>query len=191
MAVLVLPGPAVAGLVGRVLSTRRSGVVPFIIGCIAGALFWFLLASVGLAAIAGRFIVFVSAIKYAGALYLLYLAYKFWTSVPKLVFSEEHNLSCGPWRSFLAGGMLNLGNPKSAVFFAALLPNIVNPALLSIGSILALGAIVVLVASMVLGAYAFLAMHTRDMFSSTRARRALNRFTACVLAGMATKILIR
>ena len=65
-------------------------------------------------------------IKYAGAAYLLYIAYKIWTApaVAKDVTAEER--AEHPARLLLGGLALTLGNPKTIVFYLALLPTILD-----------------------------------------------------------------
>ena len=78
LAVVALPGPGVTALVARILARGPQGAPAFIAGFVGGALTWFLVAVTGLAAIAASFATLFVAIRYAGAAYLLYLAWKFW-----------------------------------------------------------------------------------------------------------------
>ena len=74
------PGPAIAALVARSLSTGFRRSLPFLAGIVAGDLVWFTLTALGLSVLMQSFHGVFVAIKYAGCAYLLYLAYKAWTA---------------------------------------------------------------------------------------------------------------
>ena len=73
----------------RTLAQGTCGSPAFIAGSIVGALFWLTLAAAGLAALAGTFGVLFVAVRYAGAAYLLYLAWKLWTSPARPMGASE------------------------------------------------------------------------------------------------------
>ena len=73
------PGPGIAAIVARVLGRGLNGAVAFTAGLALGDVVWLTIAILGLAAIAHTFYGVFLAIKYAGVLYLLYLAYRLWT----------------------------------------------------------------------------------------------------------------
>ncbi len=79
-ALLILPGPAVTALTARVLARGPGGSSRYILGLVIGALVWFTAAAVGLTALAAAYAGLFVVIRYAGAAWLLYLAYKLWTA---------------------------------------------------------------------------------------------------------------
>src|SRR5580698_3115683 len=93
-AAVATPGPGVAALVARVLGQGLSGVAPFIAGYFVGNMIWLILATTGLAVIAKAFAGVFVAIKFAGAAYLLYLAWRMATAqaVPNPRQSEGDRL---------------------------------------------------------------------------------------------------
>jgi len=117
-AALVLPGPGVTALIARVLARGLHGASAFIAGFVVGSLVWFGIAATGLAVLAATFASVFVAIRYAGAAYLLYLAWKFWTAPPRPLDAVQASPD-GRWRLFLTGVAINLGNPKVIVFFLA------------------------------------------------------------------------
>ena len=167
LAVLVLPGPGVTSLVARVLARGPQGSPAFIAGFVAGALIWFAVAVTGLAALAASFAAVFVAIRYAGAAYLLYVAWKLWhaPAVPpdRTAATPERG-----WRLFLTGLAINLGNPKVIVFFLALIPSIVDMGRLTGTGIVELAALIVVIASTVLGIYAAAAARARSTSSPAR-----------------------
>ena len=190
LAVLVLPGPGVTALVARVLGRGTDGAPAFIAGFVVGALAWFTIAATGLTVLASSFATVFVAIRYAGAAYLLYLAWKLWTAPPRPLdlsqASREHR-----GRLFLTGVAINLGNPKVIVFFLALLPTVVDLATLTPLGFFELGLIVAVIASGVLTAYALAAARARRLFTSPRSIRLMNRGSGAVMAGAAVTIVAR
>src|SRR4029077_6828251 len=79
-AAVATPGPGVAALIARVLGQGLKGVAPFIAAFFVGARIWLPLAATGLAVIAKTFAGVFIAIKFAGAVYLLYLAWRMATA---------------------------------------------------------------------------------------------------------------
>ena len=79
-AAVATPGPGVAALIARVLGQGLKGVAPFIAGYFVGDMIWLTLAATGLAVIAKTFAGVFVAIKFAGAAYLLYLAWRMATA---------------------------------------------------------------------------------------------------------------
>ena len=81
------PGPGVAALVARVLGQGLEGVAPFIAGYFVADMVWLMLAATGLAVVAQTFAGVFVAIKFAGAAYLLYLAWRMATAPLALAYA--------------------------------------------------------------------------------------------------------
>ena len=100
IAVLV-PGPGVAAVVARALGGGFKGAFPMVLGILAGDLLYFVFAVFGLATIATWFAPVFVVVRWAGAAYLLFIAYKFWTARHG---SEQMKPKNDDWlRTFLAG----------------------------------------------------------------------------------------
>ena len=69
------PGPGVAAVIAQGLARGSAGAPAFIAGFLVGDLIWFVGAVLGLSALAQTALAAFTVVKYAGALYLLYLAY--------------------------------------------------------------------------------------------------------------------
>ncbi|MBU1306478.1 MAG: LysE family translocator, partial [Alphaproteobacteria bacterium] len=106
IAVLV-PGPGVAAVVARALGGGFKGAFPMVLGILAGDLVYFVFAVFGLAAIATWFGAVFVVVRWAGAAYLLYVAYKFWTARPGAEQMKPRNEDA--LKTFLAGFSLTLG----------------------------------------------------------------------------------
>lgn len=185
------PGPGVAAIVARALARGTQGAPAFIAGFLVGDLVWFTFAATGLAALAQTAYAVFVAVKYAGVAYLLYLAYKLWTSPPKVV--EESTVEQGnkPSQLFLGSLALTLANPKTMIFFLALLPTVVKLETLSVVGFLEIVGMICVVLPLVLGAYVLAAARARRFFRSPRAIRNLNRGTGVAMAGAAVAVATR
>jgi threonine/homoserine/homoserine lactone efflux protein len=119
------PGPSIAALVARVITRGFREVSPFLLAMWIGEAIWLACAIFGLAFIAETFHLAFIAIKYAGVIYLLYLAWKMWTA-PVAVHEGDIPEADSRWKLFLAGMAVTLGNPKIMMFYLALLPTIID-----------------------------------------------------------------
>jgi threonine/homoserine/homoserine lactone efflux protein len=185
------PGPGIAAIVARVLGRGPKGAVAFSAGVAIGDVVWLTFAVVGLAALAQTFHGVFVAIKYAGAAYLLYLAYRIWTAPVKLGEVEAETRGEHPLKLFLAGLAVTMGNPKVMVFYLALLPTLIDLARITVLGFLELVAVTLAVLAAVFGAYIVLAARARRLFTSPKAVRLINRGTGAVMAGAAAAIASR
>lgn len=185
------PGPVVTATVARVLGKGLSGMWAFIIGCVIGDLIWFVLAVAGLAVLAQTFHPFFLACRYLGAFYLLYIAYSFWTSPTQSIDTDVKVTGENPYRLFLIGISLPLGNPKAIVFFLALLPSLISLQQLTLTEAVHIGLLIIGIFSIVLIGYTFLAEYARQYFTSARAIRNLNHAASIAMVSAAVLILLR
>jgi threonine/homoserine/homoserine lactone efflux protein len=187
---VIVPGPGVAAVVARALGGGFWGAVPMVLGILVGDLIYLVFAIFGLAAIAAWFGPIFVVIRWAGALYLLYIAWSFWTAKPgREQVNARHE---GGWKTFLSGLALTLGNPKTIVFYLALLPTIIpldRP--MTVIGFTELVAIVSVVLLLIGFAYAALAAAAREFFKSSTAVRRLNRTAGAIMAGAAVLVVAR
>src|ERR1700728_3917680 len=104
------PRPGLAALVARVLGCGLKGVGPFIAGFAVGDLFWLAVAATGLAVVAHEFATLFVALKFAGAAYLLYVAWGLARTSPALDADASSLRMTTGWRAFLGALSLTLGN---------------------------------------------------------------------------------
>jgi threonine/homoserine/homoserine lactone efflux protein len=191
-AAVASPGPGVAAVFARVLSRGLRGAPAFIAGFLVGDLIWFALAATTLHALAQTFAFVFVVIRYAGAAYLLYLAWKLWTAPAEpadgaaAAARSEH-----PLRLFFGALSLTLGNPKVIFFFLALLPMVVDLDSLTASAALEIAVLIAVILSAVLGGYALLAAFGRRFITSPRAVRIVNRSSGTMMAGAAVAIATR
>jgi threonine/homoserine/homoserine lactone efflux protein len=181
------PGPSVAALVARVLTHGFREVLPFLAAMWLGEALWLACAVAGLAAVAHAFATVFLVLKFAGAAYLLILAWKMWFAP---LDGKQAHLPKGQsrWRMFLAGLTVALGNPKIMVFYVALLPTIIDLSRVGARAWLELTLTMLAVLMAVDFGWALLAVRARKLLTSHRAMKAANRASATVMAGAAAAI---
>ena len=184
------PGPSIAALVARVITRGFREVSPFLFAMWIGEAIWLSCAIFGLAFIAETFQWAFLAIKYAGVIYLLYLAWKMWTA-PVAVHEGDIPQAASHWKLFLAGMAVTLGNPKIMIFYLALLPTIIDLSAVSLVGWAELTITMLLVLVAVDIAWAMAASHARRLLRSARAVRIANRASASLMAGAAAAIATR
>jgi threonine/homoserine/homoserine lactone efflux protein len=188
---VLVPGPGVAAIVARALGGGFWSAIPMIVGILVGDLIYLCFALFGLAAIATWFGAVFVVVRWAGALYLLYIAWQFWTARPGA--EQLGPRAREPWvRTFLSGFALTMGNPKTIVFYLALLPTVVplDRPITPLG-FLELTVVVVVVLLAIGAAYAALAAWARGIFTSPRAIRRMNRTAGVIMASAAAFVVAR
>jgi threonine/homoserine/homoserine lactone efflux protein len=155
LALLAIPGPAVIYVVTRSLDQGRAAGIVSMLGVETGTFAYALAAAAGLTGVIAASATAFTVVRYAGAAYLLYLGAR------KLLEREEaHDVVVGSGRSrlFLRGMLVQLLNPKIAIFFVAFLPQFVHSSRGPIAlQILVLGTLFTLLAVLSDGAYVVLA----------------------------------
>lgn len=122
------PGPSI--LLGMVhalrFGTRRTLYTAA--GDISANMIQMLLVAAGLGIIVANSAVAFQAIKWAGVVVLIYMAYKMWRSAPVLPDAATPDRSSHPARLYASGFAVAFGNPKALVFFTAFFPQFIDPA---------------------------------------------------------------
>lgn len=184
------PGPGMSAVVARALGGGLRGALPMVAGLVIGDFVYISLAIFGLAALAQQFALTFTLIRYAGAIYLVYLAYRMWTSRPDPA-EMAARASERPLRTVLAGLTLTLGNPKTIVFYMALLPTLVPLETITLAGYFELAALGALIVGGVGIGYAVAAAGARRLFRSPKALSRLNRTAGAVMVGAAAAVVSR
>ncbi|MFE4503388.1 LysE family translocator [Rhodococcus sp. NPDC056743] len=183
----LVPGPDMAVVTQASLTGGRSSGFRVAVGIISGLLVWGLLTVLGLSALLAASAEAYTAVKLAGAAYLIYLgARALWGSrTSRMQQSLPRSQKAGTWKT---GFTTNLLNPKIAVFYTSLLPQLV-PAGWPTGPSLALLVLIHAAISIAwLSAYVVLLSRARSTFEKPKVRQALERITGTVLLGFGAKI---
>ena len=178
----VIPGPGVAALVGQSLGGSTRASMYFLFGLSLGDVTYLTIAVVGLAAIAQTWASALIIIKALGGLYLLYLAYRFWTS-EVTVSDVRSRRDRSSWTAFLAGYIITIGNPKTVIFYLALAPAVLDMTGVSALDWFYLAVITVGVLFVVMTPYIVLSLRARAMMTHPSSLKRLNRFAAGFIGG--------
>jgi threonine/homoserine/homoserine lactone efflux protein len=185
------PGPGVAAIVARGLAQGTKGAVPFILGFVAGDLIWLTFAVLGLSVVAKTFETLFLLIKYAGCVYLLFVAWKIWHA-PVLAQNVEAQVGLtAAWPSFLGSLTLTLGNPKVIIFFMSIMPLVVDMNAITPLVVMQLMGMAFFVLTPVMAAWLILADRARRLFTSEVALKRINKGTAGIMAGTAVAIAVK
>lgn len=184
IALLAIPGPSVLYIFTQsVIHGRRGGLVGML-GVQTGGLVHVVAASLGVSAVIASSATAFSLVKYAGAAYLV------WLGISRLRSDDSMaDHTARPARSlarvYRQGFVVNTLNPKTALFFLAVLPQFVDPAQGTVWlQSLVLGALFITIAVVSDGIWALAAGWVSSHLRSKPARRAERYGTAGVLIGL-------
>jgi threonine/homoserine/homoserine lactone efflux protein len=181
----VTPGPGVFYVVTRSVAQGRRFGLASVAGVALGNLGNAIGASLGLAALFAVSSAAFTVVKYAGALYLVYLGIQ----ALRATESGREPAAATPAplrRVFRDGVVVALLNPKTALFFAAFLPQFINTDTTPIVQSIALGSLFVIIAAATDSAYALAAGTIVPALGHARGVRALGRYlTGGALIGLA------
>jgi threonine/homoserine/homoserine lactone efflux protein len=179
----VTPGPGVLYIVTRSLVQGRSYGLVSVVAVALGNLGNAFAASVGLAAVFAASSLAFAAVKYAGALYLIYLGVQM-LRAPATEGSVAAPVSAPLSRVFRDGFVVALLNPKTTVFFAAFLPQFLSANASPMLQSLALGSLFVAIAAVTDSAYAVTASAVAPALRGSGARRLGRRLGGGVFIGL-------
>lgn len=126
LALLIVPGPAVMYIVARSVDQGRTAGIVSALGLMAGSFILVAAAAFGVAALLAASPLAFDIVRYTGAAYLAYLGVRTALTRPA-VTGETHAPREPLGRIFMEGIVVNVLNPKTALFFFAFLPQFVNP----------------------------------------------------------------
>jgi threonine/homoserine/homoserine lactone efflux protein len=187
--VILIPGTGVVFTVSTGLVQGRRASIFAALGCTAGIVPHLLATVLGLAALMHTSAIAFHLLKYAGVVYLLYLAYATWKD--KSAFAVE----AAPSRRTALGIiikaiLLNILNPKLTIFFLAFLPQFIKPGVASpLAELLLLSGVFMALTFAVFVIYGLLAhLFRRDVIESPRVQSWLRRGFAATFAGLGTQL---
>jgi len=127
LGLVLTPGPNMLYLVSRSITQGRGAGLVSLCGVAVGFLIYLGAAVAGIAAVFAQVPVAYTALKIAGGVYLLYLAWQAVRPGGKAVFAPKELPVDGPRRLFVMGMVTNLFNPKIAFLYVSLLPQFIDP----------------------------------------------------------------
>lgn len=185
-----IPGPGMTAIVARALGSGFRETFFMGLGLVLGDLIYLTAVILGLAFVAQTFTTAFMVIKILGALYLVYIAYKLWTAglLPQDIQAKK---SANMGLSFLSGLLVTLGNPKTMLFYVALVPTLIDLRAIGLDEYAILVGSTFIVLMAVLIPYILLASRARLLLKQPRALKSLNRIAAGILGTTAAYIATR
>ncbi|QEE40000.1 MULTISPECIES: LysE family translocator [unclassified Methylobacterium] len=179
-----VPGPGVVALIARALSSGFKAAMAFAVGLVLGDLTFLSAAVFGLALIAETLGELFLVVRLCAGLYLAILGVRLWRSAGR-TDRVEGGPTDRPLASFVAGLTVTLANPKTIVFYLAVLPTLIDLRTITTGDYATLIGLTGSVLAVVMTPYAALAARARDTLSEPAFRARLNRGAAAIMAGAA------
>ena len=177
LALLVIPGPSVLYIVTRSVEQGRTAGFVSVLGVHTGTVVHVFAAAVGLSAILVRSATAYTAVKWAGAGYLIFLGVK--RLATRAISPADVHVEPRPLRKlFLDGVVVNTLNPKTALFFFAFLPQFVDESGNVTMQVLCFGALFIVLGICSDGTYALVASTLGAALKRSKAYAAVERWVA-------------
>ncbi|MGY5311049.1 LysE family translocator [Nocardia gipuzkoensis] len=170
--IIVVPGPGVLFTVGRALTLGRRAALLSVLGHAAGVYAALVLVAIGLGTLLTASALALTVVKFAGALYLMYLGIQ--AIRQRSALREALGAPVEPTpnaRVLRQSAIVGLTNPKAIVFFSAVLPHFADQAAGSLSwQFLLLGTVFLAIALVSDSAWALLAASARSWFAKSPRR---------------------
>lgn len=173
---IVIPGPSVLFVIGRALAQGRRAALLTVVGNTLGAYVLVVAVALGVGAAVERSVLVFTALKLVGAAYLVYLGVKAVRRRGSLhaAFTAGAPAAHSGLRTLGEGFLVGVANPKTIVFFAAVLPQFVDRSQGHVtAQMLLLGLVFNLIAVASDSAWGLVAATTRGWFASSPRRLAM------------------
>ena len=190
LGIVLTPGPNMIYLISRSITQGRVAGIVSLGGVALGFVFYMLCAAFGITALLFAVPYAYDALRFAGAAYLLWLAWQALKPNGRSPFQVKQLQVDGPRKLFAMGFVTNLLNPKIAMLYLALLPQFIDPA---VGSVLtqslALGTIQIIISVSVQAMVALAAGSIATFLGARPSWLLVQRWLmGTVLAGLAVKL---
>ncbi len=174
---LIIPGPAVLYIVNRSVSDGRKAGLSAVAGLSLGNTVHAIAAAAGLSAVLATSAAAFNAVKWLGAGYLIYVGARTLMQPATEIDPDQPGVS--PKRAFTQGIVVNVLNPKVALFFLSFLPQFIKPELGRPGvQALALGMVFVAIGACTDSIYSLLASGLREVLLRGKALPFIRRWVA-------------
>jgi len=189
LVVVLMPGTGVIYTVTTGLTLKWKASIVAAIGCTLGIVPHILASILGLSALLNMSAQVFSILKYAGALYLLYLAWNMWHEAGTLEFNKK-TTETGSTKIITKAIAINLLNPKLAIFFFAFLPLFVSDGSSSSTlEMVMLSSVFMGITFIVFALYGILASGVSSyLLNSSKTVKRVQQAFAVALAGFAVKL---
>lgn len=189
--VAMSPGPSTVLIIRHSLRSRRSGFM-VVLGNETGVFIWGVVAALGLTALLAASQLAYEVLRFGGAAVLIFFGVQA-IRAARRGGSFEVAAESGPseergWRSYRSGLLLNLANPKAAVFAMSFLPQFVPQGAPQLPLMIALAAIWAVFEVGYYGLYVWFVGRLRTVLSRTGVRRRLEQVSGGVLLALGARL---
>lgn len=171
---LVIPGPTILTVISYSMSHGRRANLPLVAAVALGDSTALVVSLLGLGALLAASAFWFTVVKWAGGLYLIYLAVKMLRAGIGAAQIATPAAPESRWRLFANTYLVTALNPKGIVFFVAFLPQFLSPAADVTRQLWVLAATFVALAALNATLYAVFAASARRLLASPRAQRRFN-----------------
>jgi threonine/homoserine/homoserine lactone efflux protein len=180
LALLVIPGPAVLYIINRSVSDGRSIGFAGVLGIELGTFMHVLAATAGLSAILAASPSAFNAVKYSGAVYLIFIGLRTLARRPAIIDASVSSMTKA--QAFRQGFIINTLNPKVALFFLSFLPQFIDQDKSSNAlQALTLGTVFVICGFLTDGIYSLTASSLREVLVNGKTLPFVQRYVAGVV----------
>ena len=180
--VLAIPGPTILLVLSYSISQGRSATLPLVAGVALGDSVAITLSLIGLGTLLATSALWFTVIKWLGGLYLIYLGIRLILGAGKPPAVHSGGVAATSARKLFANAFIVTAlNPKSIVFFIALLPQFISASHAALPQLWILGISFVVLATIGASCYAVFASSARRFLAAPRAQRGYGLFGGALL----------
>jgi len=186
----VTPGPGVFASMAKAVAEGFKSALFFIGGLALGDVLFLVAALLGLSVIAKMLGSMFFLIRLTGGIYLIYLGFKIFRST---VFEKRttSNSKTNFRQSFVAGFLTTMGNPKPILFYASVLPTIIDINKVKFTDALIMIALIPSVTFLVVGSYSYVASLSHKTNMSDKLQSRINKTAGLVMMIVGVFVIIK
>jgi threonine/homoserine/homoserine lactone efflux protein len=181
---LAIPGPTILLVLSYSIAHGRKSTLPVVAGVALGDSVAITLSLIGLGTLLAASAFWFTIIKWMGGLYLIYLGLRLLRGATKpMLLQATQAQQTSPRKLFTSAFIVTALNPKSIVFFIALLPQFISATHPAVPQLWILGVSFVVLATIGATSYALFAASIRRFLASPRAQTAYSYIGGGLLCG--------
>ncbi len=181
MVLCFTPGPTVFLVMGQALEYGKKSVTPLVAGTLSGDVVAMSFSFVGMGTLLATSATLFNILKWAGALYLLYLGIKAFRTKVSVVHIEQKKMEKGS--VYLNALLVTALNPKGIIFFMAFFPLFINSSIPVIPQMLIMAVSFLAVSTLSVTFYAMFSGVLRNKVHSVEFQNVFNKVSGSMLLG--------
>lgn len=185
----VSPGPGILASVSTALSKGFKASLLFISGLVIGDIFFFILAIIGMSAISKIMGQLFYIIRIMGGLYLVYIGLDIILHrKDEIVYQGGRHSG---YKTLLSALLVTLGNPKPILFYASVVPTIIDLTRINLYEIMAMIFIISAISFIVIGAYCYLAIMSKSLLAKKRFQSKVTLTSGMIMVSAGSYIIFK